>query len=225
MCRRRSFDRARAFPRYDYSRRKTNLGRPPRRPTFLPRKFVGRSPLLSALLQTPARPAFFSSFASSSTLEPRPTSSSFKSRPLYSPDRLLDVLGHPAEPLAVPHALDDGAHEHLDRPHVGRLQVDLPLARGVVGQAEAVAELLFARRVRDVDLVAQDQERHLPEGIIGQQRVQLLLALGEALLVNRVDEEHDGVNLGVVILPNPASHLVPAQVESLELDLPDGQLL
>ena len=137
----------------------------------------------------------------------------------------LDVLGHPAEPLAVPHALDHGTHEHLDRPHVCRLKINLPFARGVVRQAEAVAELLLGRRVGDVDLVTQNQERHLPEGVVGEQRVKFLFALGKALFVNSVDEKDDCVDFGVVVFPDSARHLVTAEVESLELDLADGQLL
>eukprot|EP00982_Pelagococcus_subviridis_P015430 31399-Pelagococcus_subviridis.AAC.5 len=90
----------------------------------------------------------------------------------------------------------------------------LPLPRGVIRQAEAVTQLLLAARVRDVDL-----------RVVAQERVELFLRLEVSLLVHGVDEEDDGVDLRVVVLPHPARHLVPAEIERLELDLPDRELL
>ena len=88
-----------------------------------------------------------------------------------------------------------------------------------------MAELLLGRRVGNVDLVTQDQERHLPEGVVGEQRVEFLLALGESFFIDGVYKKDNCINFGVVVFPDPARHLVTAEVESLELDLADGQLL
>ena len=52
-------------------------------------------------------------------------------------------------------------------------------------------ELLLGDGTRRVDLVAEDEERHLRELLDGQQRVELGLRLREALDVDAVDEEDD----------------------------------
>ena len=54
----------------------------------------------------------------------------------------VNVLGHPAEAVSVPHAADHTAHENLDGAHVG-VHLDGALSGGVVCEAEAVAELVL----------------------------------------------------------------------------------
>jgi hypothetical protein len=119
-------------------------------------------------------------------------------------------------------AHDDRDHEDLDRPD--SLKRDLALARRLV-QAELVAELVLGDGVGVVDLVAQDAEGHLGELLHGQERVELGLGLGEALVVLGVDQEDDAVDLGEVVLPQAARLLVTAQVEGREADVADGELL
>ena len=59
------------------------------------------------------------------------------------------------------------AHVDLNWAQVRALfEVHLALARGAVGQAQAQPQLVLARRVGDVDLVAQDQKRHRRQRII-----------------------------------------------------------
>ena len=77
------------------------------------------------------------------------------------------------------------------------------LARRLVAP-ERVAQLLLADGARRVNLVAEDQERHPRELLDGEQRVELRAALAEALVVLCVDEEDDAVDLGEVVLPQPA---------------------
>ena len=137
----------------------------------------------------------------------------------------LDVLRNPFEALTVAHSPHDAAHEHLDRTHVRAFQVHLPLPRRVVGQSERVAELLLRCRLRHVDLVAQNQKGYVAERLVREQTVELALRLGEAVLVHRVDEEDDSVNLRVIILPHAPRNLVPAEIEGLEADLTNAQLL
>jgi hypothetical protein len=55
-----------------------------------------------------------------------------------------------------------------------------------------------------VDDVRATSARPYPERVVRQQGVELLLGLHEALFVNSVNQEHDGVHLGVVVLPHAA---------------------
>lgn len=59
--------------------------------------------------------------------------------------------------------------------------------RLVLGRAE--------RHLRDVDLVAEDDEGHVAEAVVAEEAVQLLLGLHEALPVHRVHQEHNRVHL------------------------------
>jgi hypothetical protein len=77
------------------------------------------------------------------------------------------------------------------------------LAGGLV-QPEVVPELLLRDRAGRVDLVPEDEERHLRELLDREELVELGLALGEALEVGAVDEEDDTVDLGEVVAPQPA---------------------
>lgn len=69
-------------------------------------------------------------------------------------------------------------------------------------QRKVVPQLVLAGRARLVDLVAQDEHRAVREGLVRQQRVQLVLALGEPAAVPRVDQEHDRVHRREVVLPD-----------------------
>lgn len=58
-----------------------------------------------------------------------------------------------------------------------------------------VAELLLRRGVGDVDLVAQDQEGDGGQGVVREEGVELLLRLGEPLLVVGIHEVDHRVDL------------------------------
>lgn len=94
-----------------------------------------------------------------------------KNRLHINPAKLVDVLAQPPEPLAVPHSPHHGAHEHFNRAHVRRVKVDLSFARSVVRKAEAVTQLLLRRRMRNINLVPENQKRHAAQRIVTQQRV------------------------------------------------------
>lgn len=85
-------------------------------------------------------------------------------------------------------------------------------------------QLVLANSVGVVDLVAQHKEGGLAQILHAEQRVELGLALGEALRVLGVDEEHNSADLGEVVLPQTAGLLVAAQVEGVEADAADGEL-
>jgi hypothetical protein len=87
----------------------------------------------------------------------------------------------------------------------GRSHQSTHLAGSLV-QPEMVAELLLRDSTRGIDLVAEDEERHLGELLDGEQAVELGLALRETLEVGGVDEEDDTVDLGEVITPETAGY-------------------
>jgi hypothetical protein len=73
-------------------------------------------------------------------------------------------LAEPAEALAVALAHDDRAHEDLDGADV--TEGDLALACGLV-QAERVAQLVLGDGAGGVDLVTEDKEGDVGEGLDG----------------------------------------------------------
>ena len=75
-----------------------------------------------------------------------------------------------------------------------------------------------------IDLVAQHKEGRLAQVLHAEQRVELGLALGEALRVFGVDQEHDPADFREVVLPQAAGLLVAAQVEGVEAHAADGEL-
>jgi hypothetical protein len=85
-------------------------------------------------------------------------------------------------------------------------------------------KLVLAHSIGVIDLVAQHEEGRLAQVLHAEQRVELGLALGEALRVLCVDEEHDAADLGEVVLPQAAGLLVAAQVEGVEAHAADGEL-
>lgn len=85
-------------------------------------------------------------------------------------------------------------------------------------------QLVLANSVGVVDLVAQHKEGSLAQVLHAEQRIELGLALGEALGVLGVDEEHNTADFGEVVLPQAAGLLVAAQVEGVEAHAADGQL-
>lgn len=94
---------------------------------------------------------------------------------------------------------------HCTRPNQHPCSVNAPrthLAGRQLVQRKVVPQLVLAGRARFVDLVAQDEHRAVREGLVRQQRVQLVLALGEPAAVPRVDQEHDRVHRREVVLPD-----------------------
>jgi hypothetical protein len=85
-------------------------------------------------------------------------------------------------------------------------------------------KLVLAHGIGVINLVAQHKEGGLAQVLHAEQRVELGLALGEALRVLCVDEEHDAADLGEVVLPQAARLLVAAQVEGVEAHAADGEL-
>lgn len=84
-------------------------------------------------------------------------------------------------------------------------------------------QLLLADGVGMIDLVAEDQEWRLLQLFHAEQRIELGLALGEALWVLGIDEEDDAGDLGEVVLPQAARLLVATEVEGGETTAADAQ--
>lgn len=111
----------------------------------------------------------------------------------------LHVLREPSYAITVALAHNDRAHEHLDGSDA--LKLDLPLTRCLV-HTQLVSELVLGDGLGVVDLVAQDDKRHLGELLHCEESVELGLRLGEALVILCVDEEDDTVDFGEVISPD-----------------------
>ncbi len=61
--------------------------------------------------------------------------------------------------------------------------------------------------------------------IIGQERIELLLRLGETTTIDRVDEVDYTVDGGEVILPETTGRFVSAKVECFEFDFSNDELV
>lgn len=85
-------------------------------------------------------------------------------------------------------------------------------------------KLVLADSIGVVDLVAQHEEGSLAQVLHAEQRIELGLALGEALGVLGVNEEDDTADLGEVVLPQAAGLLVAAEIEGGEAAAADGEL-
>ena len=79
--------------------------------------------------------------------------------------------------------------------------------------------------VFSIDLVPQNQEGHLGQGIIGQQLVQLVLSLEEAQMIRGIHQENNALNGSKVILPQSARSQVTAEIVGLEANAADLELL
>lgn len=133
----------------------------------------------------------------------------------------LNVLGQPAEGLAVSLSHHHRAHEELDRSSCDLAAV---LTGGSV-QAKGRSHLVLAHSAARVNLVAQHEERNALELLDLQQGVELSPGLLETARVGSIDEEHDAVHLWEVILPHSSRLQMATEVESGESHRADGQLL
>jgi hypothetical protein len=115
-----------------------------------------------------------------------------------SPSKLLT---RPKEWIALTLPHDHRAHKHLDR--TDTFERDLALSGGRV-KTQDLAQVLLGDGRGVVDLVSEDEERHLAEVLHAQQRIELGLRLEQTLVVLGVDEEHDARDLGEVVFPETA---------------------
>lgn len=79
---------------------------------------------------------------------------------------LVDVLGEPAEALAVALPLQHTAHEHLQWSRVQLLHGNITLACRLSVQSKHFPQTLLADGLWSVDLVAQDKDRHVSDGLV-----------------------------------------------------------
>lgn len=103
--------------------------------------------------------------------------------------------------LTLPH--DNTAHENLNG--ADALKRHLALAGSLV-QTKLVAELILAHGIRVIDLVSKHQEGNLGQILHGEERVELGLGFGEALVVLCVDQEDDPADFGEVVFPQAAGY-------------------
>lgn len=114
----------------------------------------------------------------------------------------LHILRQPSYAITIALAHDNRAHEHFDG--TDALELNLALACRLV-HAQLVSQLILRNSLGVIDLVAQDDEGNLGKLLHREEGVELGLGLGESLVVLRIDEEDDTVNLREVIPPDTAS--------------------
>merc|ERR1719356_332119 len=116
--------------------------------------------------------------------------------------RSLQELRQPLESLGIAHALRDAHHEQFD--WTGSCGSFLGLfAKGhVVEELQALAQLVLRGSNWDVDLVAQNDKRHLCKAGLLEEPVELLLCLLKTRAVRCVNQENDAVHSGEIILPD-----------------------
>lgn len=137
--------------------------------------------------------------------------------------RSVEVLGEPLETGRIAGAAEDAAHEDLDGAREA-LDGGAGLLAGGGQEAEAASELGLRERALHVDLVAEDEERHLRELLARKQAVELALRLADALRVVRVDNVHDRVAAHAVLLPQAPHRRVTPKVKRAELDVAHDKL-
>ena len=136
------------------------------------------------------------------------------------------------ESLSVSLSLEDAAHEELQRSAVKLCSGHIPLASRLAVQSEHLPQLVLSRGPGPIDLVAEDEDGTVAELLVSQQRLQLYFALAEPelLVINllhsagedspgsvaAVDQEHDGVHRGEIVLPDPPRLVMTSQIESGE---------
>ncbi len=133
-------------------------------------------------------------------------------------------MRQPHESILVSHPPHDRAHVYLYGPDCRILirPVVLPVR---VHQPEGVLQLLLRRRRGHVDLIPENEERHVLQFVRSKEGVELRLRLGESPAIDGVDEVDDAVHGREVILPQPTGRLVPAEVEGLQLQLSNDELV
>ena len=111
-------------------------------------------------------------------------------------------MADPPQPLSVSLTFKDRAHEQFERSAVQLRSRDLSLSGRLAVKTEGLPELLFRACSGSVDLVSEDEDRTVCELLVGQQRVQLGLRLGESSSVTAVHQEDDGVDRREVVAPD-----------------------
>jgi hypothetical protein len=114
----------------------------------------------------------------------------------------VEILPDPPQSFSVALTFKDRTHEQFERSAVQLRSWDLALAGRLTVKAEGLTELLFRASSRSVDLVSEDEDRTVGQLLVGQQRVQLGLGLGESVTIAAVHQEDDGVHRGKVVAPD-----------------------
>lgn len=124
---------------------------------------------------------------------------------------LLHVVGQPLQGWLVAEAPRNAAHEDLDR-----AQQRAARLAGRLDESQALAKRLLAHGLGEIDLVGKHDDRHRAQRLAGKDRVQLAAGLVEAARVRSIHDEDDGVGRHVVVAPDAARLLMPAEVVALQ---------
>ncbi len=91
-------------------------------------------------------------------------------------------------------------------------------------QTQIVSKFLLLERLLLIDFVAEYHEGYPLELLHLEQRVELLLCLGDPVSIRGVDDEYDAVQLATVLLPCLAGLEMTAQVVRIESYVSNGDL-
>merc|ERR1719313_1952482 len=113
----------------------------------------------------------------------------------------------PVEPLV----------EAVTRRRTGRL--DVPVAVAHLLKAELVRHLGGGHRLRKILLVGKDENHRVPELILVQHAVQLLLRVVDTVAIVRVHNEDQALRVLVVMAPQRADLILATDVPDSEADV------
>lgn len=117
---------------------------------------------------------------------------------------LLEHFGDPPEGRRVAHLVDQGHHKDLDGSPIGShgAGVLTPPAAVVVvgcGELEELSEFFVGARGGNVDLVPEDRERYVPQGLGLEQVLELDFGLAHTGPVRGVHQKNNRVHVGIVV--------------------------
>jgi len=94
----------------------------------------------------------------------------------------------------------------------------LSFPRRLAVQPKNLPEFIFTRCTRSVNLVAENEDGTAGQLLVGQQGVQLDLALTKSGSIAAIDQEDDSIHSWEVIFPHPSGLVMTTQVERREPD-------
>lgn len=106
----------------------------------------------------------------------------------------------PFERVTITHLVGDTAHEHLDR--AGWLFNRTSRLSCRHCDSKSVSELLLGSSPLNINLIAQDDDRHILEVLDSENLFQFALCLRKSGTVRTINQKNYGIHLRVVVLQN-----------------------
>jgi len=136
----------------------------------------------------------------------------------------VEVLGQPAEAIGITATTENAAHKYLNG--AGKaLNRGTGLFAGGCHETKAFSELRLREGVREIDLVAKNEERNVCEFLTCKKTVKLLLCLLDTLSIMSINKVDDGITANTVLLPEATYTDVTTKIVSIETDVTHHKLL